>query len=200
MKHRERKKLRTKERLTEAALRLFMERGYEATRVDDIVAEVEVVPRTFFRYFGSKDDCLFHWYDMVEEVTLENLRARPAGEGVVTSLIAMYSDTVHALIAEQRIAIALITLTAQSRALHERLSIVRQRHQRDVARLLAQRLSSDDADIAAMVTAAVCAAHNRAVERWAADGGRRDVQEYVETAMATVRQLLAALDEKFVLQ
>jgi AcrR family transcriptional regulator len=200
MKHRERKKLRTKERLTEAALRLFMERGYEATRIEDIVAEVDVVPRTFFRYFGSKDDCLFHWYDIIEKVTLDSLRSRPAGEGVVTSLIAMYSETFHALIAEQHIAIALIRLTTQSPVLRERLSLVRHRHQRDIARLLAHRLPREEQDVADMVSAAVCAVHHCAFERWAAEGGTRDLQDYVKPAMRNVRDLLADLDRKFVLR
>lgn len=200
MKHRDRKKLLTKERLTDAALRLFMERGYEATRVDDIAAEVEVVPRTFFRYFCSKDDCLLHWYDIVEKVTLGNLRSRPAGEGVVTALIAMFAETIHDLVAQQRIAAVLIALTAQSPALRERLTVIRERHQRDIAHVLARRLPREDADVAEMVAAAVCAAHHYAVDRWAAAGGTRNVREYTEPTLATVRDLLAAIDEKFVLR
>lgn len=200
MKHRERKKLRTKEQLTEAALRLFVERGYEATRVEDIAAQVNVVPRTFFRYFCSKDDCLFHWYDIVERVTLHNLRSRPAGEGVVSSLIAMYAETIHALIEQQRLAIALITLTARSPALRERLAVVRLSHQHDIACLLADRLPPEEAIVAGIVSAAVCTLHHGAVDRWAAEGGARDVQAYVDPTMADVRNLLAPLDEKFVLQ
>lgn len=53
---RERKKVATRLSLARAAMRLVEERGYEATTVDDIAALANVSRRTFFRYFGGKDD------------------------------------------------------------------------------------------------------------------------------------------------
>jgi AcrR family transcriptional regulator len=51
---RERKKARTRAALIEVSQRLFAERGYSATTLDDICAEVEVTPQTLLRYFDSK--------------------------------------------------------------------------------------------------------------------------------------------------
>src|SRR5689334_23828941 len=48
-----------REALVAAAFQLFLERGYEETTVDDIVALAGVGRRSFFRYFPSKEDVVF---------------------------------------------------------------------------------------------------------------------------------------------
>lgn len=55
---RERKKARLRQQIIDTAIRLFRERGYEDTRVDDIVQVLEISQPTFFRYFPSKDAVL----------------------------------------------------------------------------------------------------------------------------------------------
>ena len=51
---RERKKAKTRAALIEVSQRLFAERGYAATTLEDICAEVEIRPQTLLRYFDSK--------------------------------------------------------------------------------------------------------------------------------------------------
>ncbi len=48
-----------REVLAQAAFQLFLERGFERTTVDDIVARAGVGRRSFFRYFPSKEDAVF---------------------------------------------------------------------------------------------------------------------------------------------
>lgn len=55
---RERKKARLRQQIIDTAIRLFRKRGYEKTRVDDIVRILEISQPTFFRYFPSKDAVL----------------------------------------------------------------------------------------------------------------------------------------------
>ena len=53
---RERKKQQTRLHLTRAALRLFLEQGFEATTVDQIAEAADYHRATFFRIFDSKED------------------------------------------------------------------------------------------------------------------------------------------------
>src|SRR5262245_41667148 len=77
---RERKKERTRAELTDAAFRLFAERGFDETTTEDIVEQVEVSPRTFFRYFDSKEDVVIGFFDDMGLELRGLLEARTADE------------------------------------------------------------------------------------------------------------------------
>jgi AcrR family transcriptional regulator len=55
---RERKKARLRQQIIDTSIRLFRKRGYENTRIEDIVQILEISQPTFFRYFPSKDAVL----------------------------------------------------------------------------------------------------------------------------------------------
>src|SRR5262245_35830769 len=74
---RERKRERTREDLIRAAVKLFEERGYEATTVDDIAAEADYGRATFFRHFPTKEDVVF--IDLPQRVAaLQGVELAPA--------------------------------------------------------------------------------------------------------------------------
>ena len=55
---RERKKARLRQQIVETSIKLFRKRGYDNTRIDDIVQVLDISQPTFFRYFPSKDAVL----------------------------------------------------------------------------------------------------------------------------------------------
>jgi AcrR family transcriptional regulator len=83
---RERKKAKTRAALQQHALRLFRERGYEATTVDEIADAAEVSSSTFFRYFPTKEDVVL--YDALDPLLFEAFEAQPADLSPVGALRA----------------------------------------------------------------------------------------------------------------
>jgi AcrR family transcriptional regulator len=75
---RARKKAATKHAIQEHALRLFVEKGYDATTVDEIAAAAGVSHMTFFRYFPRKEEVVE--YDEYDPLLEELIAARPADE------------------------------------------------------------------------------------------------------------------------
>jgi AcrR family transcriptional regulator len=83
---RERKKQRTRDALVDAAFRLFAQKGFDATTIDEIAEAVELSPRTFFRYFESKEDVALTLLDQQFSALYAAFAGRPADEPVLTAL------------------------------------------------------------------------------------------------------------------
>jgi AcrR family transcriptional regulator len=94
--HRERKKQRTREQIVEAAFALFRERGYQATTVAEIAAAADIAPRTFFAYFPSKEEVVFHDFDALFASLKATIEARPEGETAIDALRRWLEDNLPA--------------------------------------------------------------------------------------------------------
>ncbi|GAA0946606.1 TetR family transcriptional regulator [Actinocorallia libanotica] len=94
---REIKKQRTRLALVDAALGLFLDRGYANTTIDEIAAAAEVSQRTFFRYFATKEDVITGLLGGSDAQLVERVRARPADEPVPLSLLAAMRELLDVL-------------------------------------------------------------------------------------------------------
>jgi AcrR family transcriptional regulator len=82
----------TRTRIAEAALELFVSKGYAETTIDDIAAAARVGRRTIFRYFPTKDSMLFDHFTVRREVALQRLAERPLSEPPLVSLHAVLRE------------------------------------------------------------------------------------------------------------
>jgi AcrR family transcriptional regulator len=96
---RERKKAKTRAAIQEHALRLFRERGYDATTVEQIAEAAEVSPSTFFRYFPTKEDVVL--YDAFDPVLVGAFRAQPAELGPIQALRGAMREAFERVPAEE---------------------------------------------------------------------------------------------------
>ena len=183
---RERKKLRTREQITEAAIALFADHGFEGTTVDDIAAAAEVSRRTFFRYFARKEDVVLAWKHETAQELRDALAARPpdespldAVEGALTTVAASYG-------ARRELTLGLLRLFERPLELPHSVDTA---WDEVLAAGLAQRLGVDPARdprprLIATVGFAVLLA---TVQSWGAAGAQGDLPELLEAGFAALR-------------
>jgi AcrR family transcriptional regulator len=93
---RERKKARLRQDIIETALRLFRARGYEDTRVEDIVQVLEISQPTFFRYFPTKDAVLSEVGNRGYSCTTEKLKSELSSDASTADrLRRLYQGFAH---------------------------------------------------------------------------------------------------------
>jgi AcrR family transcriptional regulator len=85
---RERKKRRTRDALSAAAIALFLERGFDDVSVAEIAAAAEVSKPTLFSYFASKEDLVVHRFADHEGEKARVVRERAAGTSPLAALEA----------------------------------------------------------------------------------------------------------------
>ncbi|MFI9152855.1 TetR/AcrR family transcriptional regulator [Streptomyces sp. NPDC053367] len=75
----ERRKAETRMDIARAAAGLFAGRGLKATRAEDIAQAAGIAPRTFYRYFASKEEAIAPLYTVGAERWTAAVRDAPAG-------------------------------------------------------------------------------------------------------------------------
>ncbi|MFI6339153.1 TetR/AcrR family transcriptional regulator [Streptomyces sp. NPDC050535] len=82
----ERRKAATRMEIARAAAGLFMRKGLRATRAEDIARAAGIAPRTFYRYFASKEESLGPLFAAGAQKWAETVRDAPAHLSVAEAL------------------------------------------------------------------------------------------------------------------
>ncbi|MEV0638243.1 TetR family transcriptional regulator [Streptomyces sp. NPDC050619] len=180
--------------LVAAAFRLFLERGYEQTTVDDIVALAGVGRRSFFRYFPSKEDVVFPDHerclaDMTAFLAAGNVADEPVARvcDAARLVLRMYAENPTFSVQRYRLTKKVPGLRAYE------LSVV-WRYERALAEYLRARFAGrrDGTLEADVIAAAVVAAHNNALRSWLRSDGQGDASATVDHALGYVRSAFGA--------
>ncbi|MFC8594685.1 TetR/AcrR family transcriptional regulator [Streptomyces atroolivaceus] len=83
---RERKKAATRQKIADAALRLFLERGYDAVGIRDVAAEADVAVTTLFSHFASKEALVFEQDEDFEQRLTRAVTDRAPHEPLIPAL------------------------------------------------------------------------------------------------------------------
>jgi len=170
---RERKKLRTRREIRQAAYRLFAEHGYDATDVDTIAAAAEVSRSTFFRYFPTKEDVVLT--DEYNDLAARELAARPADEPIVRAVQqSMTTSLAHLMAADRDELMFRMQLMAQVPAIRARAMEEQLQTQDLISDMIAQRTGRDDADLDVRCAAAAIIGISSAVIQYWVEGGAVD--------------------------
>ncbi|MER5479440.1 TetR/AcrR family transcriptional regulator [Streptomyces sp. NPDC002734] len=90
---RERKKAATRQAIADAALRLFLERGYDQVSVRDVAEEADVSTTTVFKHFTGKEALVFDQEESTDAHLIAAVRQRADGVDVLESLRRRLLDT-----------------------------------------------------------------------------------------------------------
>ncbi|MFI2510766.1 TetR/AcrR family transcriptional regulator [Streptomyces sp. NPDC018972] len=179
--------------LVAAAFRLFLERGYEQTTADDVVALAGVGRRSFFRSFPSEEDVVFPDHERCLADMTAFLAAGSDDDPVrrvcdAARLVPlMYAENPAFSVQRHRLTKSVPGLRAYE------LSVVR-RYERAPAGYLRARFAGlrDGALRADVIAAVVVAAHNNALRSWLRSDGKGDAEAAVDHALGHVRAAFGA--------
>jgi AcrR family transcriptional regulator len=164
------------------ALRLFSEKGYAETTVEEIADAAAISPRTFFRYFPAKEDVVI--WDEYDPLALDLIEARPDGEPLAVAFRAVIRETLAGLLERDperlltRVRLSLSEPDLRARFLNE---------QAHGTELLGQLLSTkrgtpaDDLSVR-VIGSALLSAVSVALDLWQRDDGRSDLLSLLDRA------------------
>ncbi|RVT92983.1 TetR/AcrR family transcriptional regulator [Sphingomonas crocodyli] len=178
---RERKRQETLRKITDAGISLFIDKGIDATTLDEIAAKAGISRRTFFHYFKSKDDILLSLQQGMGEMIA--VRVRRAGDRV-SPIDAIRTAVIAACVevpADDMVAIDRLMRSSPAVQARKQASYVE--HERTLFDALRERWPNPAREMALRLIAMLAIGAIRlATEALGVEGERRTLIELMETA------------------
>ncbi|MGA4837603.1 TetR/AcrR family transcriptional regulator [Streptomyces sp. G45] len=188
---RERKKAATRQKIADAALRLFLERGYDAVGIREVAAEADVAVTTLFSHFASKEALVFEQDQDFEQRLTRAVADRAPDEPLMPAL----RREIHALVRHCTAdgTAPVWRMIDASPALRQYEETMRLRHARSLATAIATDLGLPD-DTTACRTIARFVIDAYALSRDAPDPAATvdEVFQMIEAAWEAARPSLRA--------
>ncbi|MET8831541.1 TetR family transcriptional regulator [Streptomyces sp. NPDC004610] len=139
--------------IARAAARLFVSRGLRATRAEDIAQAAGIAPRTFYRYFATKEESVTPLYAAGAQRWAQAVRDAPAGltvpEALEYAVRHTFTPGAGVSAASWEWVRTLVRLAGTSPSLGRVWAEVGRTSERDLAEVLAARTAAgrdDDGD------------------------------------------------------
>ncbi|MFI9407883.1 TetR/AcrR family transcriptional regulator [Nocardia sp. NPDC052316] len=172
---RERKKAANRQALADAALRLFLERGYDAVGVREIADAADVSVATLFKHFPDGKEALVFDQDADrEEALVAAVRERPTGQSIPQALRTLLHDERSRQVRTDPRFPEFLHLIEATPVLRERARRIWLRHENALAAAIVADTGLPENDPAAQALAhfaleAVSLVHGRDDPEWALD-------------------------------
>jgi AcrR family transcriptional regulator len=189
---RERKRRQTRQRIADAAMSLFLERGFDAATVEDIAAAADVSKRSFFDYFPTKEDVVAAWQDEFGAVLCAAIAARPPQEPMATAVQTALIESVSAMTDQRNLAIAELICATPALKARDHLKYARLEDQLAAA-LLAREGSGGDAFRARLFAMLTVGALRVAGETWREREDKPPLGDFARETFQTMLDELSRL-------
>ena len=176
-------------RLEQAALQLFVERGFEQTTVAEIARRAGLTERTFFRHFADKREVLFGGTGALRELLVRTLASVPESTPPLDAVAAAF-EAAGALLQERReYAQQRQIVIAANAELRERELIKLAMLASALAEALRQRGVREPA--ASLTAEAGVAVFKVAFERWINDANQQDLPSLIRESLDDLKAVTA---------
>jgi AcrR family transcriptional regulator len=189
---RARKRLQTRQRIEDCALRLFTQRGFDAVTVEEICAAADVSHATFYRYFGAKEEVVFAYRNEFQQGLRDAIGAaaeEPSPAAQVRSVLMCFAGFLQS---QAGTLARCDQLVLHHSGLFSRTLAVQRDWERELAEGLARLRAVPPEDSAVLLHAALGLAVLRvAIRRWRA-GQARSLPAATSHVLADTRQFFTA--------